>query len=37
MDAIPEGTEPIIEPSKDEFQPIVDIAAVAGVDISDLG
>ncbi|MDN3310969.1 phosphate/phosphite/phosphonate ABC transporter substrate-binding protein [Microbacterium oryzae] len=32
-----QGTEPILEPSDDIFQPFVDIAAVADVDISDLG
>ncbi|MPV35604.1 phosphate/phosphite/phosphonate ABC transporter substrate-binding protein [Georgenia subflava] len=32
-----QGTEPILEPSSDIFQPFVDIAAVADVDISDLG
>ncbi len=37
MQAMPEGIEPIIEPSRDMFRPFVDIAAVAGVDISDLG
>lgn len=36
MEGMPEGMEPISEPGKDVFQPIVDIAAVAGVDISDL-
>src|SRR5699024_1253336 len=36
MDGMPEGVEPIAEPGVDVFQPIVDIAAVAGVDISDL-
>ena len=36
MSGLPEGVEPIIEPGADVFQPIVDIAAVAGVDISDL-
>ncbi|MCP2358337.1 phosphonate transport system substrate-binding protein [Nonomuraea thailandensis] len=34
--AFPEGVQPIIEPRKDIFQPFVDIAAVADVDISDL-
>lgn len=32
-----QGTEPILEPSPEIFQPFVDIAAVADVDISDLG
>lgn len=32
-----QGTEPILEPQDEIFQPFVDIAAVAGVDISDLG
>lgn len=36
MEGMPEGIESISEPGKDVFQPIVDIAAVAGVDISDL-
>ncbi|WP_261166702.1 phosphate/phosphite/phosphonate ABC transporter substrate-binding protein [Microbacterium sp. Marseille-Q6965] len=36
VEGIPEGVEPILEPEKDLFQPFVDIAAVAGVDISDL-
>ncbi|MGO2668287.1 MAG: phosphate/phosphite/phosphonate ABC transporter substrate-binding protein [Microbacterium gubbeenense] len=36
MSGMPEGIEPILEPGADVFQPIVDIAAVAGVDISDL-
>ncbi|NUL44410.1 phosphate/phosphite/phosphonate ABC transporter substrate-binding protein [Cellulosimicrobium funkei] len=31
-----QGSEPILEPSDEIFQPFVDIAAVAGVDISDL-
>ena len=31
------GVEPIIEPDEELFAPLVDIAAVAGVDISDLG
>ncbi|WDH77487.1 PhnD/SsuA/transferrin family substrate-binding protein [Microbacterium esteraromaticum] len=35
-EGIPEGIEPIVEPATDLFQPFVDIAAVAGVDISDL-
>lgn len=30
------GVEPTLEPSKDVFQSLVDVAAVAGVDISDL-
>lgn len=37
MEGMPEGVEPITEPGKDLFQPFVDIAAVADVDISDLG
>jgi len=37
MEGMPEGVEPIIEPDATDFQEIVDIAAVAGVDISDLG
>lgn len=36
VEGIPEGVDPIVEPSKDTFQPFVDIAAVANVDISDL-
>ena len=36
MDGMPEGTEPISEPGTDVFQPVVDIAAAAGVDIADL-
>ena len=36
MKAMPEGVEPIIEPGREVFQPFVDIAAIAGVDISDL-
>lgn len=36
MEGIPEDVTPIIEPGKDYFQPFVDIAAVADVDISDL-
>lgn len=36
MEAI-QGTEPVLEPKKEMFQPFVEIAAVAGVDISDLG
>ncbi len=36
-EAFPQGVEPIIEPEDKIFQPFVDIAAVAGVDISDLG
>ncbi len=35
-DAIPDGVEPMIEPGPENFQTLVDIAAVAGVDISDL-
>lgn len=35
-EAMPAGVEPMIEPSPEEFQTLVDIAAVAGVDISDL-
>ena len=35
MDGMPEGIEPIAEPGTDVFQPIVDIAAAAGVDIGD--
>jgi|GEM_PF-767445 len=31
-----QGTEPILEPDAELFQPFVDIAAIAGVDISDL-
>lgn len=37
MQAMPEGSSPIIEPGRELFQPFVDIASVAGVDISDLG
>ncbi|WP_110588141.1 phosphate/phosphite/phosphonate ABC transporter substrate-binding protein [Microbacterium suaedae] len=37
MEAMPEGVEPIVEPDAELFQPFVDIAAVADVDISDLG
>ncbi|GAA2042077.1 hypothetical protein GCM10009720_23360 [Yaniella flava] len=37
MDSMPEGIEPIIEPDDELFQPFVDIASVADVDISDLG
>ncbi|WP_156761625.1 phosphate/phosphite/phosphonate ABC transporter substrate-binding protein [Microbacterium karelineae] len=37
MEAMPEGIEPIVEPDRTLFQPFVDIAAVADVDISDLG
>lgn len=37
MEGMPEGVEPLIEPDASEFQAVVDIAAVAGVDISDLG
>src|SRR5699024_1664831 len=36
MDSVPENAEPIMEPSKDMYQPFVDIAAVADVDIADL-
>ena len=36
-EAFPEGVEPIVEPEDSIFQPFVDIAAVADVDISDLG
>lgn len=36
-EGIPEGVEPILEPGRDVFQPFVDIAAIADVDISDLG
>ncbi|MGH3705833.1 MAG: PhnD/SsuA/transferrin family substrate-binding protein, partial [Agromyces sp.] len=32
-----QGTEPILEPDTEIFQPFVEIAAVADVDISDLG
>jgi phosphonate transport system substrate-binding protein len=32
-----QGTEPILEPSSDVFQPFVELAAIADVDISDLG
>lgn len=32
-----QGTEPIVDPDPSIFQPFVDIAAVADVDISDLG
>lgn len=32
-----QGTEPILEPDDEIFQPFVDIAAIADVDISDLG
>ncbi|ANC31752.1 phosphate/phosphite/phosphonate ABC transporter substrate-binding protein [Isoptericola dokdonensis] len=32
-----QGTEPILEPGTEIFQPFVDIAAIADVDISDLG
>ncbi|WP_407319602.1 phosphate/phosphite/phosphonate ABC transporter substrate-binding protein [Isoptericola halotolerans] len=32
-----QGTEPVLEPGDDIFQPFVDIAAIADVDISDLG
>ena len=35
-EALPEGVEPMIEPGPETFQTLVDIAAVAGVDISDL-
>lgn len=37
MEGFPEGVEPIVEPGADLFQPFVDIAAIADVDISDLG
>ena len=37
MEGMPEGVDPIIEPDAKVFQPFVDIAAVADVDISDLG
>lgn len=37
VEGIPEGVEPIIEPEDSVFQPFVDIAAIADVDISDLG
>lgn len=37
MEGMPEGVAPIIEPEPEVFQPFVDIAAVADVDISDLG
>ncbi|MGO2051577.1 phosphate ABC transporter substrate-binding protein [Glutamicibacter sp. BW80] len=30
------GVDPILEPGREAFQPLVDVAAVAGVDISDL-
>lgn len=36
MEAMPEGVDPIVEPDTELFQPFVDIAAVADVDISDL-
>lgn len=36
VEGIPEGVDPIIEPEPEIFQPFVDIAAVANVDISDL-
>ncbi|MER7797285.1 PhnD/SsuA/transferrin family substrate-binding protein [Microbacterium sp. NPDC096154] len=32
-----QGGEPVVEPGKELFQPFVDIAAIADVDISDLG
>ncbi|WP_324013553.1 phosphate/phosphite/phosphonate ABC transporter substrate-binding protein [Microbacterium sp. JZ37] len=32
-----QGTEPILEPEDELFEPFVDIAAIADVDISDLG
>ncbi|MFE6646540.1 phosphate/phosphite/phosphonate ABC transporter substrate-binding protein [Nocardioides sp. NPDC057772] len=35
-EGIPSGVEPIIEPREDEFQPFVDIAKIADVDISEL-
>ncbi len=37
MEGMPEGVDPIVEPGDEIFQPFVDIAAIAGVDISDLG
>ena len=37
MESMPEGVEPIVEPETELFQPFVDIASVAEVDISDLG
>lgn len=36
MDMMPENVEAIVEPGNEVFQPYVDIAAVADVDISDL-
>lgn len=36
MDSMTEGTDPIVEPERELFQPFVDIAAIADVDISDL-
>ncbi|GGU33621.1 phosphate/phosphite/phosphonate ABC transporter substrate-binding protein [Nocardioides albus] len=35
-EGIPAGVEPIIEPGEEEFQPFVDIAKIADVDISEL-
>lgn len=35
-EAMPEGAEPMIAPAPETFETLVDIAAVAGVDISDL-
>lgn len=37
MDAMPENVDPMLEPDNDIFQPFVDIASVADVDITDLG
>lgn len=34
--AIPSGVDPILEPGREHFQKLADIAEVAGVDISDL-
>lgn len=36
MEGMPEGSEPIIEPETELFEPFVDIASVADVDITDL-
>ncbi|WP_221584756.1 phosphate/phosphite/phosphonate ABC transporter substrate-binding protein [Microbacterium sp. G2-8] len=36
MEGFPEGVEPVVEPDTEIFQPFVDIAAIADVDISDL-
>lgn len=36
MEGMPEGSEPVITPEAELFQPFVEIAAVADVDISDL-